>query len=289
MRLTAFGDICLHITVPCEVEEQVREFQLGRVECMPGGSAAVLCMQIAALGHHARLVGPLGQDHFGQWIAHSLGRFGVDCTYLYPGAAETTRLCILARANGTHAIFADLAPPVEEFQVRPEMLAEADYLYLPRFPAFDRLYQRLQEVRRSSQVVCDFGFLPWLQDEHLLQENVLPRLTGVDIAILSGSTFSDRFNEYLAQQCIEAHVSLVVTTLAARGALLTTAQEQTYLPPVPTHVKNAVGAGDTLTAALLVALAEGQSAREAVQFAQAVASKRIARLSEPITRAELGS
>lgn len=287
MRLTAFGDVCVHIIVPCNGEERSREFQLGRVECTPGGSAVVLCMQVAALGHYARLVGPLGCDQFGQWVAQSLERLDVDCTYLYPGALVTSRLCIITRSNGTHSIIADLAPPVAEFQVRPEMLAEADFLYLPRFPAFDRLYQQLKEMRSSARMVCDFGYLPWLADERQLEENALPRLAGVDIAIFSGSTLSDKFNEHLAQRCIEAQVSLVVTTLSERGALMTTAEEQTYLPSTPTHVKNAVGAGDTLTAALLVALAEGRNAREAVRFAQVVASKKIARLFEPVTKADL--
>jgi ribokinase len=92
-----------------------------------------------------------------------------------------------------------------------------------------------------------------------------------EAAILLGhDPDADEPAERLAAELHAKGVGLVVITLGAEGALVhDAAGQRTVAPVVPRAVVDTTGAGDSFTAALAVALAEGQPTDAAVRFAAA--------------------
>ncbi len=68
-----------------------------------------------------------------------------------------------------------------------------------------------------------------------------------------------------------------IVTLGEKGARVTENGEEYLLPAVPVQVKDTTGAGDCFNAALTVALCEGKTLREAVEFAQKAAAISVSR------------
>jgi 6-phosphofructokinase 2 len=61
----------------------------------------------------------------------------------------------------------------------------------------------------------------------------------------------------------------VVLSLGERGALVTTRGFEQRLPPFAVSVRSSVGAGDSMVAGIVLALARGKSISEAVRFGMA--------------------
>ncbi|MBQ4652065.1 MAG: bifunctional hydroxymethylpyrimidine kinase/phosphomethylpyrimidine kinase [Oscillospiraceae bacterium] len=71
----------------------------------------------------------------------------------------------------------------------------------------------------------------------------------------------------LAELLYQAKLSNAVVTLGGKGALLVTASETLLFPALKVNAVDTTGAGDTFNAALAVAIGNGRSMAEAVEFA----------------------
>lgn len=96
-------------------------------------------------------------------------------------------------------------------------------------------------------------------------------LTGV--AVSNEATAARAANKLLARG-----VQNVIITLGARGAFVAGKSLRRLLPGFKVKAVDATGAGDVFNGALVVALAEGQTLSEAVQFASAAAAISVTRL-----------
>ncbi|MGP3928793.1 carbohydrate kinase family protein [Nonomuraea sp. KM88] len=281
--IVVFGDVCLHVTVR---SSGTGDFCAGDVKLDPGGSAAMVALQLAALERRVAMVGVAGEDDLAEHLRKSLIASGVDCSWWASVAGDTARVAILVESGGDHRVIVNqegvtrpgeaLTPLLRELRVRGDALC-----YVPGFPSYDPL--RVALVEQGARVVCDFGFRPWLTDAATARDNIVPRVDGVAIAICSGASFSEGDNRALAQACIAGGAAGVVTSLGSRGCLVSDADSSTHQAGFATHPVNTLGAGDSLVAGLLAALSDGRPLREACLFAQAVAAAKIATLSRPAT------
>ena len=79
--------------------------------------------------------------------------------------------------------------------------------------------------------------------------------------------------QHAAQDWIRAgRAEVVVVSLGEQGALLVTAGECVFAPPLPVTVVSAVGAGDSFVAGMVWALAAGQDVVQAFRYGVACAS-----------------
>ncbi|WP_165977835.1 carbohydrate kinase family protein [Nonomuraea diastatica] len=281
--VVVFGDVCLHVTVHPSGSD---EFCAGDVKLDPGGSAAMVALQLAALERRVAMVGVSGQDRLAEHLRERLIASGVDCSRWTSVAGNTARVAILVESDGGHRVIVDhgdmkrpgeaLSTLARELPLRDDVLC-----YVPGFPDYDPL--RVALVEQGARVVCDFGFRPWLTDAATARDNIVSRVNGVAIAICSGASFSEGDNRALAQACIAGGAAGVVTSLGSRGCLVSDAEGTTHQAGFATRAVNTLGAGDSLVAGLLAALADGRSLQEACVFAQAVAAMKITTLSRPAT------
>ncbi len=84
----------------------------------------------------------------------------------------------------------------------------------------------------------------------------------------------------------EGRCEVLVVSLGVDGALLTTADECQRFPAAPVAVIGSVGAGDSMLAGMLVALARGWDLAEAVRFGVAAGSAALLRPGTELCRRE---
>jgi 6-phosphofructokinase 2 len=65
---------------------------------------------------------------------------------------------------------------------------------------------------------------------------------------------------------------MVALTLGDRGAILATSERRIVQPALPVTVRSSVGAGDSFLAGLVLGLARGQPAEEALRLASATSA-----------------
>jgi len=70
----------------------------------------------------------------------------------------------------------------------------------------------------------------------------------------------------------EGMVEAIVVSMAAAGAMLITKREAFFVRAPAVHVQSRVGAGDSLVAGIILALARGRTLREALRFGVAASS-----------------
>jgi fructokinase len=234
----------------------------------PGGSPFNVAIALARLEARAGFFGGLSRDHFGAMLHKALTDAGVDTGF----AAMSDRPTTLAFANldGGEAEYAFF-----DEGSAGRMLSETD---LPAFPkevtalhfgsfslaaepcgsAFEMLMQRDQ---RDCVISLDPNLRPPLiknRDGYLAR---IERMTAMsDIIKLSEADHAwlapGKPIGETARQWLQRGASLVVMTRGAAGAEAFSGAASIALPGRPVAVVDTVGAGDTVTAAILARLAE---------------------------------
>ena len=275
-----FGDVCLHVTVR---PSGPADFCPGEVDLSPGGSAAMVACQLAALERPVTMVGVAGRDALADQLRGHLVTAGVDCSRWTSVPGATARVAILLGTDGDHRVVVEQGGVTEPGQAlvaaAQETCLDGALCYLPGFPGYDAARATL--VGRGARMICDFGFRPWLTDPATAGRNILPRVGNVTVAICSGASFCEADNRSLAQACLQRGATSVVTSLGPAGCLVTEAGGSTHVPGFAARPVNTLGAGDSLVAGLLAALADGCTLPRACVFAQAVAAAKIMTVARP--------
>jgi ribokinase len=251
--IVVIGSVNLDIvaTAPClpAAGETVTDAVLARY---PGGKGANQALAARRLGADVALVGRVGKDAEADVALALLREGGVDLSGVVAvdNAATGVALIVVA-ASGENQI---VVAPGANRRLAPETL---------QLPAGDALIGELEvQVDTVARAVADFeGFtcvnlaLPAKEVEDAV-------LRGADLIVVNESEAA-WYGERLALR-----EGLVATTFGALGAALVQGGKEVarVLPPRVEAV-DTTGAGDAFTAALTLALVEGQSPAEALCFA----------------------
>lgn len=244
----------------------------------PGGSPYNVALAAARLGVPTAFVSQLSLDFMGDLLASHLAASGVDQRWLPRSPAPTT-LAFVERAAGVnrYAFHLDNCAdglwnprPLPNLPEACRFVCHGSFSLL-RGPAGPRI---LDLVAREADHRCivldpnvrpslidDFAdfrqrYLGWLGKVHLL------KLSDEDASLLAGTADIDEAMVTVARDAFDRGVRAIVLTRGDQGArLLRPGQrERVVLPPAIT-VADTIGAGDTLTAGLMVAL-DGAGVRD---------------------------
>ncbi|MFC7553743.1 PfkB family carbohydrate kinase [Pseudoroseomonas wenyumeiae] len=84
----------------------------------------------------------------------------------------------------------------------------------------------------------------------------------------------------------EGITEIVVLSLGSAGAMLITREEQEQFHAIPVPVRSTVGAGDSMVAAMALALSRGEVPRQAVRFGMAAGAAALLRPGTQLCRRE---
>ncbi|MEU7322004.1 ribokinase [Streptomyces griseoviridis] len=241
----------------------------------PGGKGSNQAVAAARLGAEVALLTAVGDDDFGR-AAHELWRAeGVDASRVLTAGAPTMVGFILVEPSGENRIA--IAPgaldeldaaAVEGFRAE---IAAADIVIVSMEIPEDAVVAALRAGRESgTRTLLNPAPARPLPDACWpLIDVITPNQT--EAPVLLGLDAEHRLDdEELVSALRERTGGVALLTRGGQGALVAEASGVTAVPPLRARsVVDTTGAGDSFTAALAVALAEGRPVAEAAGFAAA--------------------
>jgi fructokinase len=268
-------------------------------DCFPGGEAVLggapfnVAWHLQGFGLSPLFISRVGDDPLGHRVRDSMHRHGMDTSGLQLDSLHPTGKVTITLSGDSHS-----------FEIIPEQAYDyIDRDALPPLPETALFYhgslaarspvsaQTLAALRArySTRRLVDVNLRsPWWQ-----QEQVLELVDGAWLAKLNDEELlqlaPDAEDDAARMQRLigDAGLQLLVITRGAAGAELLTAGGDHFrvVPDAMTGVVDTVGAGDALTAVLIVAVLQGwpywQALERAQSFASAIVGSRGAVVEEP--------
>ena len=242
-----------------------------------GGKGANQAVAAARLGGRVAFWGRVGDDAFGRRLRDNLAADGVEVTRLTasPGASTGVALIEVEERSGENRIV-----------LVPGANAQLDAAALD--PAFFRggrvllvqLEVPLEVVRRAAELARAAGVrvlldpapaVPLSPELLSLADWVLPNEH--EAQVLTGVAVDDVAAARRAAAALRrAGAARAVVKLGARGAFLDDGEERRLFPGHRVPAVDATAAGDCFAGALAVALVEGKTPGEALEFANRAAA-----------------
>jgi ribokinase len=268
----------------------------GQFVMVPGGKGANQAVAAARLGAQVTFIARLGQDAFAEASLQNFVAAAIDTSFIVRDAEAASGVALIfVDTGGENAIAvapganARLSP--EDVDPAEEAIARADVLLLQlEMPIATVEHAIAVAKRHARRVVLNPAPAQPVSDGLLSQVDILTpneteaaMLLGDSAAGLAGITPT-------AEALLAKGVGAVIVTLGKEGAFVVEPGGSYHVPGKRVTAVDTTAAGDTFSAALAVAWAEGRELRAAVEWANAAAAlsvtRRGAQSSLP-TRAEL--
>ncbi|MFJ6216843.1 ribokinase [Streptomyces sp. NPDC092296] len=241
----------------------------------PGGKGSNQAIGAARLGAEVSLLTAVGDDDFGRSARALWREEGVGAEHVLTTRSPTMVGFILVEPSGENRIA--IAPgaldeldaaAVELFHAE---IASADVLVVSMEIPEEAVAAALRAGRQAGTrtLLNPAPARPLPADLWPLIDVITPNQTEAPVLLGLGSGHG-LGDEELVQALRERTGGAAVLTRGGEGALVAQATGVTTVPPYPAGtVVDTTGAGDSFTAALAVALAEGRDLDQAVRFAAA--------------------
>ncbi|MEZ5985490.1 MAG: ribokinase [Hyphomonas sp.] len=218
----------------------------------PGGKGANQALAARRLGADVQLVGAVGADDMAEEALKLLQTGGVDLSQVAHVNGETTGVALIAvdATSGENLI---VVCPGANHVLRPE-----DVAHLPIEHMMGVLEVPVPVLLAAAEKATGFVSLN-LAPAMTIPDQLMTMADLISVNESEAATYGDHLMTCGA---------LVAISLGAAGAVLyKDGKEIARAAPPEVHVVDTVGAGDTFTAALTVALIEGQAPQDALAFA----------------------
>lgn len=259
----------------------------------PGGAANVAA-NLAALGAEVFFIGLVGRDPAGTLLRSCLRQMGVDDRWLVEDAAIETLHKIRVLADDQYLVRFDegetrdcsaaarrqMLAAVEAAFPRCDLVVISDYAY---GAVTDALIARVRELRGARSCVLAVDSKEIARFARAGATVVTPNLQEACLAvdpIGGGRSPSDRFGAEAVGHRLRSMLDAehIAVTMAGDGVLLLDrAGALRHLPVHPVPHAGDVGAGDSFTAAMALALAAGATADQAARIGADAAAIAITR------------
>ena len=253
-----------------------------------GGCAANAAIALARLGVRPAVVAKVGDDVFGEFVAHELGAAGIDVSGIGRSAVLGTSKTVIVPVEGEDRRYihtfganaelcaADLSPALA---AAPDVIYIGGFLVLPALRQAD-LAEQLRSARRAGtrvvfDVVAPAGGTPTLDDV----AGVLPEVdyfvpNDDEAAALTGESDPHRQAE-----CLRGlGAGTVIVTMGEQGLVAVSPDETIELPAPGVDFVEPSGAGDAFAAGLVYGLLQDWSLRRCLEFASVIGASACTKL-----------
>ena len=241
-----------------------------------GGKGANQAYATARLGAQTHMIGAVGADSFGERLIGDLKGVGVDTSGIVsiPDMHTGVALILLDSDKQNYIVQipgANHSAGLGDMSHSLEVLRNSDVLMLQREVSQDVSLQLAQEARKNDvKVIWDPAPAPQSRDSTLLElmkladvvtpnETEAEALTGIEVTDFSSA-------EHAAREISALGPQAVIITMGGQGGLVLTSADTFTFEPLDVETVDTVAAGDAFAAGLSVAIGEGQSIRESVEF-----------------------
>ncbi|MDD2971301.1 MAG: ribokinase [Lachnospiraceae bacterium] len=284
-RILVIGSLNVDAVIEMKKMPQVGETILGsKVTYIPGGKGANQVCTVARLGDNGKILGCIGQDHFGKMQENSLLHSGVDISTIKKSdSAATGMASIYVDEEGNNSIVvvpgANAECDVNYIGELDKVIQESDYIILQMEIPIASITYAIERAKELNKIVI---LNPAPAPDHISgellekidyitpNETELMRLCGK-----RGNAVEDYRN--CAKELLQKGVKNVLVTLGNQGALLVNAGMEKIFPARKVLAVDTTAAGDCFNGAFVVALSEGKDVEEAIIFANAASSIAVTR------------
>lgn len=253
----------------------------GQFAQAPGGKGANQAVAAARLGAHVTFIARVGTDIFGASAVAGFDDEGIDTSRIIrdPDTPSGVALIGVDEATGENAI--SVAPganarlSVADIEAARETIQNAD-MVICQLEIPLATVQAALTLARAARVPAILNPAP----AQALPREMLALASFLTPNETEAALLSDLDNPAdSAQALLKQGAGAVIVTLGGQGAQLaaTSGETQIIRGRAIAHVVDTTAAGDCFTAALGVALAEGEALPQAVAFAHAAAALSVTR------------
>lgn len=279
------GSLNMDMSISLDIIPTVGETVLGKgMSYRNGGKGANQACAAGRLGGNVRMLGCLGRDEFGDKQIQSLEQAGVDTSCLKRSEKQPTGTAVIyVNSRGDNNIV--VVPGANE-ECNPAYLETQNALFRwcslvilqMEIPYEAVLYAARKAKEEGKTVILNPAPAPNELPEELchLIDYLTPNET--ELMKLSGVTDCDiNSMKRGARLLLDKGVGCIIVTLGDKGALLVRKGEEYLYPARKVETVDTTAAGDCFNGAFAVALSEGKTEREALEFANMASSVAVTR------------
>ncbi len=243
-----------------------------------GGKGSDMAVQAARLGADVEFAGIIGTDSYGDDFIRLMRREGIGIKAVRRSLDKATGAgFIIKDAKGENVISVDMGANglfgIDDLEAHRELIQSADVAIAQFEIPVETAIHGLQ-IAKSAGAITVLNPAPGcdIARRNLSMVDVLtPNATEARVCL--GLDPYVEFNDRDAcDRLLSTGCSAVAMTRGERGVLVRHARGFSDVPAIPVDVVDTNGAGDSFTAALAVALGDGNEIDAAVEFAVVAAS-----------------
>ncbi|APC09281.1 ribokinase [Neomoorella thermoacetica] len=273
-KITVVGSYAVGMTMSTAKFPVSGETVIGHnFKVLHGGKGSNQAVAIARLGGDVSFVACLGDDYYGRNALELYTQEKVDASFVRLVKDSYTGVgFIIVNNDGQNIIVLD---PGANNMLTSEDVERAEEIIASSAAVLMQLEISPGIVAYTAQLARQYGVQVVLNPAPYqpLPDEVLPRIdilipNETEARLLAGLPSDDDSPiEEVGMAILAKGVGKVIITLGAEGALLVTGEEIYHIPGKEVDVVDTTGAGDTFSAALTMAVAEGKDIKKAMDFA----------------------
>lgn len=275
-KICVVGSLNMDLVATGERIPVVGETVLGETfKQVPGGKGANQAAAMGRLQGDVAMIGKVGEDAFGQALIQALAEAQVETKDVTKAPTSTGIALITVQADGDNAIVvvpganAELKPA--DIDAAKAAIEESEIVITQLETPMDTVTYALELAKKLGKVtILNPAPAVRLKDELIRNVDYLtPNET--ELAILSGMpTESQDELEAAAKVMMDKGVKVLIVTLGSKGCLVIDEKGTRQFPAFKVKAVDTTAAGDSFNGGVAVALAEGKSLEEAIEFATKV-------------------
>lgn len=256
------------------------------------GQAANTALALARLGQSAKIIGNVGDDHYGQEILKTLRKAGVLTSEIEITSGAKTGLSIaIVRRDGERAFISD--PACLKLFTQDMVKHHIDSLFdcdlvcmVGNFFIPGLLLNEIKEIfhilkEQGKTLLLDTGWDTgnWKKETISELKEVL-QLTDIFIPNRDEISAITRLRdpEKAAETLHRGGTKIVVVKLGSEGSFVLSKEERGYVPALKVQAQDTVGAGDVFNAGFIHGFLQGWPLIACLQFGNSLSSIYITRL-----------
>jgi ribokinase len=249
-----------------------------------GGKGANQAVAAARAGGNVAFVNCVGEDAYTPQMVQNYKNDGIDTRFVFQ-EKDIASGHALIMIGGEGMNYLSVAPGAN-YKLTPQKIDEA----LPVFDEAAMIVMQYEIQEETIKYVIDLANrknIPVLWNcaparafdlTYIPKINILV-LNEVEAGFLAEMTVETEADaEKAAQKLVDRGVEKVIITLGSKGAFVVTKTEKVSVPSFKVEAVDTTAAGDTFCGAFAVALVEGNSLKEALQFASAASAISVTRI-----------
>lgn len=250
----------------------------GDLQLIPGGKGANQAAAAARLGAEVRFVGRVGNDHFGKQTLTHLQREGIDTRFVFVSDDAPSGVALIAvSAQGENSIV--VAPGANMRLTAADILRAAD-AFADSDAVIAQLEIPLEAVEAAAQLAKQHGarFLLNPAPARELPDSLYAHTDYLIPNETEGRQLTGEADAAAIIAALQARgCRTVILTLGGQGVAYCSDGALQIAPAYPVQAVDTTAAGDAFVGGFAVALCEGSTLEQAIDFGQRAASITVSR------------